>query len=85
MTNLPLSRFLRVALFILVPVAYLSIRFWRPYYADGGAEVFPAMTFFMAIVCLVSVLSWSENRLVASLGFVACLLWLATVLLPVAA
>jgi hypothetical protein len=31
----------------------------------------------------VSLLSWSQHRLVASLGLIACILWLAVLLLPV--
>ena len=86
MTNLTSSRFLRAALFALVPAAYLSMVFWRPAnsYSPAGREgISPFLAILMAAVLLTSLLSWNEHRLLVSLGLIACVLWLAVVLLPV--
>ena len=86
MTDSALSRFLRVALFVLVPAAYLSKIFWRPadsYGPTGREGVSPFCAILMAAVFLVSLLSWSQHRVVASFGLIACFLWLAATLLPV--
>ena len=86
MTSLASSRFLRVALFVLVPAAYVSMVIWRPANAYGPAGrqgISEFLDVFMAAVFLVSLLSWSQHRLVASLGLIACILWLAVLLLPV--
>jgi hypothetical protein len=80
------SKILRAALFILVPTAYVSIRFWRSYedYGPTGREGISApCTVLMLAVFVVSLLSWNEYRVVASLGLIACFLYLAAVLLPV--
>src|ERR1019366_7919963 len=87
MTDSTSSRGLRAALFTLVPAAYLSMRFWRPYNSFGtgfsGTDSFLICGVLMAAVFLVSLLSWSTYRLVAVFGLLACFLWLAVVLLPV--
>jgi len=86
MTESVSSKVLRGALFILVPAAYLSLGFWRPasaYGPTGRIGVSPIGVVLMAAVFLVFVCSWRRYRIVASLGFMACLLWLAVVLLPV--
>ena len=83
MIDPPATRILRTALFVLVPAAYLSMKFWRPYVAVGGRDLFPVMAVFMALVFLVSAGSWNRHRTVALLGLVACFLWVAVVLLPV--
>ena len=81
------SKVLRAALFTLVPAAYLSMGLWRPgyYYSHFGRE---DISYFcdvlMASVFLVSLLSWRTYRVVAVFGLLACFLWLAVVLLPVA-
>jgi hypothetical protein len=80
------SRILRVALFILVPAAYLSMVMWRPaseYTKHGRVGVSPFCAVLMLSVFLVCSLSWSQHRVVAALGFIACFLWLAITLLPV--
>jgi hypothetical protein len=80
------SRVLRAALFVLVPAAYLSMPFWRSassYGPTGRVGVSPFCAVLMAAVFLVCLCSWSRYRIVASLGFIACLLWLAVLLLPV--
>ena len=80
------SRVLRAALFTLVPAAYLSMGFWRPYesYGPSGREgVFPICVVLMTAVFSVSILCWNTHRLVAVFGLLACFLWLAVVLLPV--
>jgi hypothetical protein len=80
------SNALRAALFTLVPIAYLSIVFWRPDAAHGrfGREGMPSFcTILMAAVFVVSLLSWNKNRIVAVFGLLACLLWVAVYLLPV--
>jgi hypothetical protein len=86
MTDLASSRFLKVALFILVPAAYLSVFFWRPadsYGPTGREGVSPFCLVLMAAVFLTSLLSWSQHRVIATLGFIACILWLAVTMLPV--
>jgi hypothetical protein len=87
MTDSTSSRVLRAALFTLVPAAYLSMGFWRPYNsyekAFSGRDSFPICGVLMAAVLLVSLLSWSRYRVVAILGLLACFLWIAVVLLPV--
>jgi hypothetical protein len=80
------SKVLRVALFTLVPLAYLSIRFWHPansYGPSGREGVSPVLVVLMSAVVLVSLLSWNRHRLVAVFGLLACFLWIAVVLLPV--
>jgi len=75
-----------VALFLLVPAAYLTMVFWRPansYGPTGREGISPFCAVLMAAVFLVSLLSWSRYRMRAMLGFIARLLWLAVVLLPV--
>jgi len=86
MTESASSKVLRAVLFILVPAAYLSIGLWRPassYGPTGRVEVSPLCAVLMSAVFIVCLCSWSRYRIVASLGFIACLLWLAAVLLPV--
>jgi hypothetical protein len=86
MPNSTPSRVLRAALFTLVPAAYLSIGLWRPgyYYNHQGREgISYVCDVLIAAVFLVSFLSWRRYRLVAVFGFLACFLWLMTVLLPV--
>ena len=77
------SRILTVALFALVPAAFLSMRFWRPYSAVGGPDTFLATAAFMLVVFIASMLGWRKHPLIAALGFIACFLWLACTLLPV--
>jgi hypothetical protein len=80
------SPILRGALFTLVPVAYLSLAFWRPAngYGPAGREGLSAVgVCLMLAVFLVSMLSWDTHRWVAALGLLACFLWLAILLLPV--
>ena len=80
------SRVLRAALFTLVPLAYLSMWFWRPadsFGPSGREGVAPGLVILMSAVALVSVLSWNSHRLVAALGLLACFLWIAVWLLPV--
>ena len=80
------SKILRAALFTLVPLAYLSMRFWRPaasYGPSGREGISPALIVLMSAVVLVSFLSWNRHRLVAAFGLLACFLWIAVVLLPV--
>jgi hypothetical protein len=72
-----------VALFALVPAAFLSMRLWQPYSAVGGPEAFLATAAFMSVVFIASALGWRRHPLVAALGFIACFLWLACTLLPV--
>jgi len=75
-----------VALFVLVPAAYLSMAFWRPansYGPTGREGISPLCAVLMAAVLLVSLLTWTRHPVVASLGLVACILWLAITLLPV--
>jgi hypothetical protein len=86
MTNSPSSKLLSAGLFILVPAAFLSMVFWRPAdsFSPAGREgVSPLLGGLMAAVFVVSLLSWNRHRLVATLGFIACLLWLGIVLIPV--
>jgi hypothetical protein len=86
MTKFTSSRLLSVALFVLVPAAYLSMVFWRPalsYGPTGPEGVSPSCALLMAAVFLVSLLSWSQHRLIAVLGFIACFLWLGVTMLPV--
>ena len=86
MTESVSSRVLRAALFILVPAAYLSMGFWRPassYGPTGRIGVSPFCAVLMAAVFLVCLCSWSRYRIVAALGFIACLFWLVVALLPV--
>jgi hypothetical protein len=86
MENSTLSKVLRTALFVLVPAAYLSMRFWRPqesYGPVGHKGMPPICTVLMAAVFLLSVLSWKNHRWVAVFGLLACLLWVAVLLLPV--
>ena len=82
------AKTLKVALFVLVPTAYLSMPLWRPYDSYGplgrqwgtrGA----ALIVLMAAVFTVSLFSWKSCHLVAALGLAVCLLWLAVLLLPV--
>jgi hypothetical protein len=86
MTDSVPSRILRAALFTLVPIAYLSMRFWRPlvtyYYGkdDTGLYIFPIL---MAAVFVVSLLSWNKHRFVAVLGLAACSLWFIFWIQPV--
>ena len=75
-------------MYILVPAAYLSTPFWRPYntYGPLGRDwdaTGPALGVLMAVVCMVSVLAWNSNRLLAAFGLLACLLWVCVVLFPV--
>jgi hypothetical protein len=86
MANFASSKLLSAALFVLVPAGYLSMILWRParsYGPTGREGVSPFCGVLMAAVFLVSLLSWNRHRVVASLGLVACILWLAIVLLPV--
>ena len=83
MTSSASSRVLRSVLFVLVPTAYLSMRFWRPYSSIGGADIFPTTAILMAAVFLISLLSWGRHRVVALLGLIACFLWLVFTMLPV--
>jgi hypothetical protein len=80
------SRVLRAARSTLIPAAYLSIAFWRPYDSYGGSGrecVFPICGVLMTAVLLVSLLSWRTHRVAAVLGLSVCFLWLAVTLLPV--
>ncbi len=86
MTHPTANRVLRTALFMLVPLAYLSMGLWSPanaYTKYGRGGVSPAIAILMAAVLIVSLLSWNRYRLVSVLGLLACFLWLATTLLPV--
>jgi len=86
MTTSTSSRILRAALFTLVPLAYLSMRFWHPasaYGPSGREGVSPVLVGLMSAVVLVSLLSWNRHRLVAVFGLLACFLWIAVVLFPV--
>jgi hypothetical protein len=79
------SRVLRAALFTLVPVAYLSMRFWQPlvttqHFVDRAGLFCPVL---MAATLLVSLLSWHRHRVVAVLGLVACFLWFIFWIQPV--
>jgi hypothetical protein len=69
------SKVLRVALYTLVALAYLSIRFWRPAYYIGEG-VTPFLIVLMSAVVLVSLLSWNRHRIVAVLGLLVCFLWI---------
>jgi len=86
MTHSTSTRKFSVALFVLVPLAYLSMALWRPadsFGAFGRTGISPFGASLMAAVFLVSLLSWTRHRVVAALGFIACVLWLAVTLLPV--
>jgi hypothetical protein len=86
MTNSLSSKLLSAGLFIFVPAAYLSMVFWRPadsYSPVGRAGVSPLLAGLMATVFIVSLLSWNRHRLVATLGFIACLFWQGVLLIPV--
>jgi hypothetical protein len=85
MTNAS-AKLLTVAVFTLVPAAYLSMPFWRPaaVYGSAGREIAaPMVMLLMLAVLVVSLLSWGTYRLLAALGLLACLLWLCVTLLPV--
>ena len=78
MTDSIASRVLRAALFTLVPLAYLSVRFWRPAYWMRYEEDFRISLFcpiLMSAVIAVSVFSWRTHRVVAVFGLVASFLW----------
>jgi hypothetical protein len=80
------SRVLRAALFTLVPIAYLSMRYWRPlvtYYHGKDDTSLYLFTILMAAILFVSLLSWNKHRVIAMLGMVAYVLWFAFWLLPV--
>jgi hypothetical protein len=80
------SKVLRMALFTLVPAAYLSMGLWRPSnsYTPAGREgVSPFCAVLLTAIFLISVLSWNTDRVVAGFGLLACLLWAAVLLLPV--
>ncbi|HEU5397562.1 MAG TPA: hypothetical protein VFV81_10355, partial [Verrucomicrobiae bacterium] len=84
MTAFP--RLVRVALYLLVPLAYLSMPFWRPlgHYGKAGADGSSlACTILILAVLVVSLWSWNRHRVVASLGLIACGLYLLMILLPV--
>jgi hypothetical protein len=86
MTDSVSSRVLRAALFTLVPIAYLSMRFWRPlvtYYYGKDDTSFYFFTIFMSAVLVVSLLSWNKHRAVAVLGLAAYFLWFAFWIQPV--
>ena len=86
MTDSTASRILRLALFILVPAAYLSMVFWHPasaYGPNGPYGVSPYCAILMAAVFVVSLLSWNRHRIIALLGIVACFLWLVVLCQPV--
>ena len=86
MTSLASSRFLRLALFVLVPAAYMSMVFWHPadsYGPNGREGVSPFLAVLMGAVFLVSLLSWSQHKVIAIFGVIACVLWLAATMLPV--
>jgi hypothetical protein len=79
------SRILRVALFTLVPAAYLSIGLWRPFNSFGPAGregVSPVYYVLMPAVLVVSILSWNTYRLMAVFGLLVCIGWLVVFLLP---
>jgi len=83
-----LSGIHKASLFILVPAAYLSIPFWRPGGAYGPSgrgwgDRELVVTGLMAMVFVLSVLSWKSCRKVAAFGLVACALWLCVEALPV--
>ena len=52
-------------------------------WASRTQRAFPRMRWLDDSRFLVSVLSWNEHRWVAGFGLLACLLYLAVVLLPV--
>lgn len=86
MTDSKPSLILKIALYVLVPAAWLSLPFWQPdsAYGRNGHEGMPGLcTILMAAVLLVSLLSLGTRRLLAVLGLIACFLWLAVWLLPV--
>ena len=86
MTDSKPSRILRAALFTLVTLAYLSMPLWQPanaYGKNGRTEIPWYVMVLMISVFLVSMVSWRKFRLVAALGLLAFILWLAAVLLPV--
>jgi hypothetical protein len=86
MTDSVSSRILRAALFTLVPIAYLSMRFWRPlvtYYHGKDDTSLYLFTILMAAVLVVSLLSRNKHRVVAVLGLAAYVLWFAFWILPV--
>jgi hypothetical protein len=85
MTDSTPSKILRAALFTLVPIAYLSMRFWQPlvttqYFGDKAGLFCPVL---MAATLLVSLLSWNRHRVVAVLGLVVFFLWFAFWIQPV--
>jgi hypothetical protein len=85
MTDSAPSRVLRAALFTLVPIAYLSMRFWVPL-SQAPYEKYSTGYFcpvLMAAVLIVSLLSWHSHRLVAVFGLIACFLWFAFWIMPV--
>jgi hypothetical protein len=80
------SRILRAALFTLVPVAYLGVGLQRPldsYGPTGRVGLSAFCTVFNLVLLLICLLSWNTHRVIAVLGLLACLIWLATLLLPV--
>ena len=85
MTDSAPSKVLRAALFTLVPIAYLSMRFWQPlittkYFGDEAGLLCPVL---MAATLFVSLLSWNRHRVVAVLGLVAVILWFVFWIQPV--
>lgn len=87
MTDPTSSKILRVALFVLVPVAYLSMGWWQPagHYMKNGIRVgiSPFIAVLMLAVFWVCALYWNQYRLLAIFGFIACFLWLLITFLPV--
>jgi len=86
MTDSVSSRVLTAALFTLVPIAYLSVCFWRPlvtyYYGKDETGLYILPTLMLAVL-VVSLLSRHKHRLVAMLGLIACFLWFAVWIMPV--
>ena len=85
MTDSVPSRVLRAALFTLVPIAYLSMKYWvplsqAPYEKLNTGYFCPIL---MVSVLLVSLLSWNRHRVVAVFGLIACFLWFAFWIMPV--
>jgi len=78
------SRIFRTALFTLVPIACLSVRFWRPLltYHYGGDDTGVFCPVLMGAVLLVSLLSWHRHRVVAALGLLVGFLWFVVWIQP---
>jgi hypothetical protein len=87
MADITSSKILRTMFFILVPLAYLSVRFWQPVSLSWSPQYSPALQWlcitFMAVVFVMSLYFRRTYRLVAAFGFLACFLWLCAFMLPV--